>query len=113
MLVLVVAILGISLKMSVKFGNNIGKVKLVDKVGWWDVFFVVFRCVIGSWRRRRWRRDLFDEGHGGLKYLFGGFLVVPLRRGHVGFYILLRFVWHCPGFALVPMCCHRLGTLSI
>ena len=72
-MVSVVVILSISFKMSVKFGNDVGKVELVDKVKWWDVFFIMFGGVIDSWRRQGWRGDLFDEWHGGLRCLSGDF----------------------------------------
>ena len=69
----VVAILSVGFEMSIEFGNDIGEVELVDKVEWWDVFFIVFRGVIDSWRRWGWRGDLFDERHSGLRCLSGYF----------------------------------------
>ena len=65
-------ILGISFEMSVELRDDIGKVKLIDKIELWDVFFVVFGCVIDSWGRGRWRADLFNKGHGGLRLLVLG-----------------------------------------
>ena len=106
-LLAIVSVLSECLESSVEFRDNVWQVELVDEVKWGYILSVMFGCVVDSWRRRRWRGDLFDEWHSGLKCLFGEFLVVPLRRGCVGFFILLGFVWHCPGFAPVPMCCHQ------
>ena len=100
-------ILGIGLKTSVEFWNDIGEMELVDEVKRWDIFLVVFRSVIDSWGRGRWGRDLFDERHSGSGCWSRGFLVEPLKRGCAGFYRLPGFVWCCLGFAPVPKCCHR------
>ena len=41
-LVLIVSVLGECLEVGVKFWDYVGKVKLINEVKRWDVFFVVF-----------------------------------------------------------------------
>ena len=69
MLVSVVVILGIGFEVSVKFRNDVWKIKLIDKIKWWDVLFVMLRSIVNGWGRGRWKGDLFDEGHGRLRFL--------------------------------------------
>ena len=65
----IVSILWKSFKTSIELWNNIGKVELIDKVERWDILFVVFRGIVDSWWRGRWRGNLFDERHGGLGFI--------------------------------------------
>ena len=71
--------------MSIKFWDDVGEVELVDEVEWWDIFFVVFRGVVDSWGRGRWRGDLFDERHSGLGVGLGDFWFSLLGEVMLGF----------------------------
>ena len=57
----IVSVLCKSLEAGVEFRNYVREMELIDKVKWWDIFFIVFQGIVYSWGRRRGRGNLFDE----------------------------------------------------
>ena len=46
-------VLGKGFELSIKLRDDIGEVELVEKVEWWDVFFIMFGCIVDGQGRGR------------------------------------------------------------